>query len=89
MTGRSCAGCPRSRDSEARLAALVGELRELDGWPHPYLDGGLLMGDLLAALGWSPSRVAKLLGFDPMEWADRQRLGLEAAARPDDRLEER
>lgn len=82
MIGAFCEGCPRSKDSEARLDILVGELRELEGWPHLYLDAGLLMGDLLAALGCPPSRLVELLGFDPAEWADRQRVGLEAGVPP-------
>ena len=48
---------------ETRIKGLLLELEELPGWPDIYLHGGLLMRDVLLALGWSRERACRAAGI--------------------------
>ncbi|MHB0871409.1 MAG: hypothetical protein ACYC5J_18410 [Chloroflexota bacterium] len=56
------------------LAILIRELRESDEWPELEVNAALLLGEILAGLGWSPPDVAAVLGFDPEQYARRRDL---------------
>jgi hypothetical protein len=48
----------------ASLSALLGEQRELEGWPNVELNAALLMAETLHAIGWPAAMVAAVLGLD-------------------------
>jgi|GEM_PF-3813164 len=49
---------------ESRIRGLLLELEELPGWPDVYLHGGLLMRDVLLALGWSREDACRATGVE-------------------------
>lgn len=56
----------------ARLVRVVRELQELPGWPMIQMAAGLVIADVLTAVGWAPEEIADLLGLDPRAYLEER-----------------